>query len=129
MKLTTILSASFSFFVAAILTPPASGAEAETPKPSHVKVAAVQMLGYNKTDMPRPGFDLSQSVTRYIEKAPKDGAQRVAFPEYLLGRISMPGPETDRISKAAAAGRIYVIVGRSGPRLPSSCSALLNGMP
>jgi len=81
------------------------------PKPAQEKMAAVQMLGYDKTDLRRPGFDPSQSVVRYIERAAKDGAQLVVFPEYLLGRISVPGPQTERIGKAAAAGRIYVIVG------------------
>ena len=76
-----------------------------------MKVAAVQMLGYDKTDVPRPDFDPSESVARYIEKAAKDGVQLVVFPEYLLGRIQIPGSQTERISKAAAASRIYVIVG------------------
>jgi predicted amidohydrolase len=76
-----------------------------------VKVAAVQMLGYDKTDLPRPGFDPSEAVVPYIERAAKDGAQFVVFPEYLLGRIAVPGPQTERIAKAAAAGKIYVVVG------------------
>jgi predicted amidohydrolase len=84
---------------------------AEPEKPAQVKVAAVQMLGYDKTDVPRPGFEPSEAVVRYVERAVKDGAQLVVFPEYLLGRISVPGPQAERISKAAAAGRIYVIVG------------------
>ncbi len=79
--------------------------------PGEVKIAAVQMLGYDKTDLPRPGYDPSEKVVSYIEKAAHDGAQLVVFPEYLLGRITVGGPETERISKAAAAGRIYVIVG------------------
>jgi predicted amidohydrolase len=83
----------------------------EPQKPTQVKVAAVQILGYDKTDMPRPGFDPSEAVIRYIERAAKDGAQFVVFPEYLLGRISVPGPQTERIAKAAAAGKIYVVVG------------------
>ena len=83
----------------------------EPPKPSQVKVAAVQMLGYDKTDLPRPGYDPSEAVVPYIERAAKDGAQLVVFPEYLLGRITVPGPQTERIAKAAAAGKIYVIVG------------------
>jgi len=80
-------------------------------KTGQVKVAAVQMLGYDKTDVPRPGFDPSETVVRYIERAAKDGAQLVVFPEYLLGRISVPGLQTERICKAAAASRIYVVVG------------------
>lgn len=83
----------------------------EAGKPAEVKVAAVQMLGYDKTDLPRPGFDPSETVVRYVEKAAQDAAQLVVFPEYLLGRISIPGPETHRISGAAAANHIYVIVG------------------
>jgi predicted amidohydrolase len=88
-----------------------TAAEPEQPTPAQVKVAAVQMLGYDKTDVPRPGFDPSEAVVQYVERAAKDGAQLVVFPEYLLGRISVPGPQTERISTAAAAGRIYVIVG------------------
>lgn len=57
------------------------------PVSASVAAAAVQILGYDKTDMPRPGFDPSESVVRYIEKAAKDGAQLVVFPEYLLGQI------------------------------------------
>jgi beta-ureidopropionase len=83
----------------------------EPPEPSRVKVAAVQMLGYDKTDMPRPGFDPSEAVVRFVEKAANDGAQLVVFPEYLLGRIAVPGPQTERIAGAAAAGKIYVVVG------------------
>ncbi len=80
-------------------------------EPTRVKVAAVQVLGYDKADMPRPGFDPSEAVIRFIKRAADDGAQLVVFPEYLLGRISVPGPQTERIAGAAAAGKIYVIVG------------------
>lgn len=83
----------------------------EVAKPGQVKVSAVQLLGYDKTDLPRPGYDPSQDVVPYIEKAAKEGSQLVVFPEYLLGRISVPGEQTERIGRAAAAGRIYVIVG------------------
>src|SRR3954464_13835188 len=83
----------------------------EPARPTHVKVAAVQMLGYDKTDLPRPGFDPSEAVARYVERAAGDGAQLVVFPEYLLGRIPVPGPQTERIAGAAAAGKVYVVVG------------------
>lgn len=86
-------------------------AEPAGPAPAEVKVAAVQLLGYDKTDVPRPDWDPSQAVIRYVERAARDGAQLVVFPEYLLGRISIPGPQTAAISRAAAAGRIYVVVG------------------
>ncbi len=87
----------------------ATAADAEGPVPAQVKVAAVQMLGYDKTDVPRAGFDPSVAVVGCVERAAQEGAQLVVFPEYLLGRISVPGPQTERISQAAAAGRIYVI--------------------
>lgn len=80
-------------------------------KPGQVKVAAVQTLGYDKTDVPRPDFDSAEKVVQDIAKAAADHAQLVVFPEYLLGRISVPRRETERISKAAAGGHIYVIVG------------------
>lgn len=109
MRSTVLLSASVSVLSTVLMMLPASAEEPK--KPSQVKVAAVQMLGYDKTDVPRPGFDPSETVARYVEKAAKDRAQLVVFPEYLLGRISVPGSQTERIAKAAAAGRIYVIVG------------------
>ena len=80
-------------------------------KPNTVKVAAVQILGYDKTDVPRPGYDPSGTIVDYINRAGADGAQLVVFPEYVLGRISVPSPSTERISKAAAENGIYVIVG------------------
>ncbi len=89
----------------------AAAGENAPPARDLVKVAAVQVLGYDKTDVPRPGFDPAETVVRYVEKAAGDGAELVVFPEYLLGRISVPGPETEAISQAAQAGRIYVIVG------------------
>lgn len=109
MRSTALHSMSASLLAATLLMLPTSAAEPQ--KFASVKVAAVQMLGYDKTDVPRPGFDPGDSVVRYIERAAKDKAQLVVFPEYLLGRISVPGPQTERISKAAATGRIYVIVG------------------
>ena len=87
------------------------GGEPTKDQPDTVKVAAVQILGYDKTDVPRPGYDPSEAMIPYINKAGKDGAQLVVFPEYLLGRIPVPGPTTEKLSKAAAANRIYVIVG------------------
>ncbi len=76
-----------------------------------VRVAAVQVCGYDKGYVARPGYDPADSVVKYIEKAAGDGAQLVVFPEYHLGRIAVPGPVTRKISQAAAKARIYVIVG------------------
>ncbi len=89
----------------------AAMAESNGERPEHVKVAAVQFSGYDKGDMPRPDFDPTEQMLPYIHRAGQDGAQLIVFPEYVLGRISVPGPETRRISKVAAARRIYVIVG------------------
>lgn len=84
---------------------------AEPENPGEVKVSAVQMAGYDKAELPRAGYDPTGDVVSYIEKAAKNGSQLVVFPEYLLGRINVPGEQTERIGKAAAAGRIYVVVG------------------
>ena len=76
-----------------------------------VKIAAVQVLGYDKSEMPREGFDPTEKILTYIDRAGEDEADVVVFPEYILGRIAVPGAETKRISAAAAANKIYVIVG------------------
>lgn len=79
--------------------------------PDQVKVAAVQLTGYTKCFRSREGYDPSEAVVRYIEKAADDGAQLVVFPEYHLGRIRVPSEVTQRVGRAAAEHRIYVIVG------------------
>ncbi|HEC03366.1 MAG TPA: carbon-nitrogen hydrolase family protein, partial [Phycisphaerales bacterium] len=67
--------------------------------------------GYDKWLKIEQGCKPVESVVNYIERAAGDDADLVVFPEYHLGRISVPGPETGRISKAAAKNGIYVIVG------------------
>jgi N-carbamoylputrescine amidase len=89
----------------------ALAAEPAEKGPSAVKVAAVQICGYDKTDVPREGYDPAEAMVPYVHKAAGDGAQLVAFPEYVLGRIAVPGPATEKIARAAAAARIYVIMG------------------
>lgn len=76
-----------------------------------VKVAAVQISGYDKGELPRAGYQPVDAFLPYIGRAGKDAAQLVVFPEYVLGRIHVPGPETDKIAEAAKANSIYVIVG------------------
>jgi len=76
-----------------------------------VKIAAVQISGYDKGDARREGYEAAEQLVPYIERAGRDGAQLVVFPEYVLGRIKVPGPTTTIISTAAAAAGIYVIVG------------------
>ena len=79
--------------------------------PGKVKVAAVQLGGYDKWLKIEDGCNPVESVVNYVERSADDGADLVVFPEYHLGRISVPGPETQRISKTAADNGIYVIVG------------------
>ena len=76
-----------------------------------VKVAAVQINGYDKGDLPREGYQPAKSLVPYIDRAGRDEAQLIVFPEYILGRIRVPGPETKMISEAAESNKIYVIVG------------------
>jgi predicted amidohydrolase len=83
----------------------------QQPPVASVKVAAVQLLGYDKTELPRAGYDPVADVVRYVERAAQDKVQLVVFPEYLLGHIRVPGPETQRIAAAADKGNLYVIVG------------------
>ncbi|MEM8667458.1 MAG: carbon-nitrogen hydrolase family protein [Planctomycetota bacterium] len=80
-------------------------------KPSSVRVAAVQISGYDKGELPREGFDPATNFVPYIHRAGREGAQLVVFPEYVLGHIEVPGPATETIAKAAKANSIYVIVG------------------
>ena len=79
--------------------------------PDKVKVAAVQTGGYHKWLKIKPECQPVASVVRYIERAAGDGAQLLVFPEYHLGRISVPGTQTRSISQAVAQHGIYVIVG------------------
>lgn len=79
--------------------------------PDFVKVAAVQISGYDKGELPRKGYDPTDAITPYIHRAAKDGAQLVVFPEYVLGRIPVPGETTDKVAAAAARNGIYVIIG------------------
>lgn len=81
------------------------------PRPNQIKVAAVQITGYDKGELPRPNYDPAKSFTPYIDKAANDGAQLIVFPEYVLGHIAVPGVETQLIAEAAKRNRIYVIIG------------------
>lgn len=102
-----VLPTSVTIFVLTSLTAHA----ADPAAPERVKVAAVQLSGYDKGDLPRADLDPSDAVVRYIHHAGNDKAQLVVFPEYILGHITVPGPETQKISTAARAAQIYVIVG------------------
>lgn len=80
-------------------------------KPCRVKVSAVQVSGYDKTVNPELDIDAVGKVIPYIEKAARDSAQLVVFPEYFLGRISVPGKDTERLSEVVSRNNIYVIIG------------------
>ena len=79
--------------------------------PELVKVAAVQFSGYDKTVTPGQEIDVLATVLPSIERAAKDSARLVVFPEYCLGRISIPGKESQRLAQAAREHSIYVIIG------------------
>ena len=81
------------------------------PTPQPVKVAAVQISGYDKGELPRDDYQPAHSFIPYIDQAAKDEAQLVVFPEYVLGHISVPGRETNLIAEAAKRNQIYVIIG------------------
>lgn len=85
----------------------------ETPQPDRAtaKIAAVQINGYDKGDVPRDGYDPAAAMLPYIARAGAEKVDLIVFPEYVLGHISVPGPATKKIAAAAAASRTYVIVG------------------
>lgn len=89
----------------------ATAGDLPSPNRDQVKITAVQISGYDKGDLPREGYDPVSALLPHIDQAGNDGAQLVVFPEYVLGRISVPGPGTDRIAAAARTAQIYVIVG------------------
>ena len=108
MKMTSpTLPMSVVIYLLASLTAYAS----DPVTPDRVKVAAVQISGYDKGDLPRDDLDPTAEIVRYIHRAGKDQAQLVVFPEYVLGHIPVPGPATQAIGAAARTQRIYVIVG------------------
>jgi len=106
--LSLFLIAGLSRSVGSADAPRSNGKDAPA---DSVKVAAVQILGYDKTEVPREGYDPTGLMLPYIDRAGNDGAQLVVFPEYVLGHISVPGPETKRVAETAAANNIYVAIG------------------
>ncbi len=98
------------FILPACYTSRSDGQAASEPV-SRVKIAAVQISGYDKTVTPGFEIDAVGNAIAYIDRAARDTAQLVVFPEYYLGRISIPGKETEALSKAAARNNIYVIIG------------------
>lgn len=72
--------------------------------PDSLKVAAVQVISD-----PVKGA-VPQAVT-YMERAAAEGARLIVFPEYHLGHIAIPGPETETLSAAARRLRLHVVIG------------------
>ena len=117
------------------------------PNRPHVRVAAIQPRGY-----PFDPAAAIEHLCATIAEAADQGAELVLFPEAFIGgypwglsfgtavggrkpagrrtfgryhdaAISVPGPETERIGRAAAAANAYVAVGvieRDAPRAPGT---------
>lgn len=112
LRFLTILVAALSGLPWASITLAADpDSAAASVQRDQVKVAAVQINGYDKGELPRPGYDAADALVPYIKRAAGDGCQLVVFPEYVLGHITAPGPSTDKLAAAARSGSIYVIVG------------------
>ena len=75
-----------------------------------VTIAAVQIDGYDKGDLPREDYHPVGAFVPYIDRAGDADADLVVFPEYVLGHIQVPGPETNQIAAAAKRHGIYVII-------------------
>lgn len=106
-----LASLSLALILSHVAAEPSIGQDNQSIDRSKVVVAAVQISGYDKGDLPREGFRPEKSMVAYIDRAGMDGAELVVFPEYVMGRIRVPGPETQTIAAAAKANSIYVVVG------------------
>jgi len=76
-----------------------------------VSVAAVQIVGYDKVGNAPEDLDPVAALLPYIEQAGREDVDLLVFPEYHLGRIRVPGPETERLAEAIAQQSICVVVG------------------
>ena len=64
-----VLRCFLAVVAAGALPLPVWSGEPEKSPPDRVKVAAVQMLGYDKTDLPRPDCDPTETVIRYVRRS------------------------------------------------------------
>ncbi len=78
---------------------------------NEVSVATVQIAGYDKVGKAEEGFDPVAVLLPHIRRAGREGVDLLVFPEYHLGRIEVPGPETKRLGNAIRREGLYVIVG------------------
>lgn len=104
-----VLLCATSIFLLSANTGVVQGEDATT-KPS-IKVAAVQLAGYDKGELPREGYSPAKKIVEFIDRAGRDQVDLVVFPEYVLGHIRVPGAETKQISTAAKQANAYVAVG------------------
>lgn len=82
-----------------------------SPEKQPVTVAAVQLSGYDKVGNIAPDLDPVAAMLPYIERAGREEVDLLVFPEYHLGRIRIPGPETKRIGAAVREQALYVVAG------------------
>ncbi|HOZ45307.1 MAG TPA: carbon-nitrogen hydrolase family protein [Candidatus Hydrogenedentes bacterium] len=99
-----LTSACLLFVIVTAMAPETGGETVAKPwwEWKSVKVAAVQMAGGE--------VDTVDKMVFYVRRAAADDAQLIAFPEYALGRFSIPCAIVDRIAQAAREHRIYVVV-------------------
>ncbi len=77
-----------------------------------VRVAAVQITGPWNWQVPTTEEnDTAAAIVPYIDRAGKDKADLVVFPELYLGMFRVPSPQTEAIAAAAKRNAIYVMVG------------------
>ncbi len=91
--------------VAGLICSGARGAAEPAAARETLKVAAVQVIAGASGRTP------VDDVVHYIGRAAADGARLLVLPEYHLGRIAVPGPETRRVGEAARAAGMHVVVG------------------
>ncbi len=76
------------------------------------RVAAVQITGPWNWQVPTTAKnDTAAAIVPYIDRAGKDKADLVVFPELYLGMFRVPSPQTEAVAEAARRNKIYVMVG------------------
>ena len=76
------------------------------------RVAAVQITGpWNWQVATGAHNDPAKAIIPYIDRAGKDQADLVVFPELYLGMFQVPSPQTEAIAAAAKRNNVYVMVG------------------
>ena len=77
-----------------------------------VRVAAVQITGPWNWQVPTTEKnDTAAAIIPYIDRAGRDHADLVVFPELYLGMFRVPSPQTEAIAAAAKRNKLYVMVG------------------